>query len=100
MTGWSLSEEQCFKIGSRIETIRHAFNVREGILPSDFKMASRASGRPPLETGPNKGITLDMETMGREFYREYGWDYDTGRPWLSTLEQLGLDEVRQELYPE
>ena len=99
-TGWKLTDEDYMKIGHRIETIRQAFNVREGIKPKDFRMTARAAGKPPLTQGPNHGITLDMETLGRDFYKEYGWDYDTGMPLKFTLEQLGLGEVQTDLYPE
>ncbi|OGP60062.1 MAG: hypothetical protein A2V67_08875 [Deltaproteobacteria bacterium RBG_13_61_14] len=96
--GWSLDEDQFLLIGERIETLRHAFNVREGITRKDMKMQGRASGNPPLPRGPHKGVTLDMDTMAKEFYQEFGWDFESGKPSKERLEKLGLDEVIKEFY--
>jgi aldehyde:ferredoxin oxidoreductase len=97
-TGWKLTEEDFLLIGERIETIRHAFNVREGITHQNTKMAGRARGLPPLERGPHKGVTLDVDTMAKEFYLQFGWDYETGKPGKERLEKLGLHEVIKEFY--
>ena len=97
-TGWHLSNTEYLEIGERIENIRQAYNVREGIKPADMKLAERAVGRPPLTEGPNKGITLDIEKMVAVFYREHDWDVETGRPSKARLEALGLKEVAAVLY--
>ena len=54
-------------IGERIKTIRQAFNVREGFKPDDFKLSGRAKGIPPLDAGPHKGVTLNIDTMKKHF---------------------------------
>jgi len=98
-TGWDLREEDFIDIGERIETLRHAFNLREGLRPlHDFRPTPRATGSPPLERGPTAGVTLDMDRFARDFYDEYGWDFDTGKPTKETLKRLGLAEVLKELY--
>ncbi len=97
-TGWSLSDEDYMMTGERIETIRHAFNLREGIRYKDTKMHRRASGEEVMEKGPHKGVTIDAETMAREFYQEMGWDFETGNPTRERLEKLGLDEVIKDIY--
>ena len=79
-------------------TLRHAFNVREGIRPADFKVAERAIGNPPLDKGPNKDVTLDMDTLTRAFYNETQWDPESGMPDRSKLEKLELNEVIGALY--
>ncbi|MBN1945903.1 MAG: aldehyde ferredoxin oxidoreductase family protein [Bradymonadales bacterium] len=98
-TGWNLGEQDYFEIGARIQTIRQAFNAREGITPADFRLPERARGVPPLAEGPLRKITVDTETMGREYFQEYGWDYNSGKPTLATLERLGLEAAKRELYP-
>jgi aldehyde:ferredoxin oxidoreductase len=98
-TGWDLKVSDFIEIGERIETLRHAFNLREGLRPlRDFKPTPRATGSPPMERGPTAGVTLDMERLARDFYEGYGWDYDTGKPREETLRRLGLSEVLEELY--
>ena len=80
-------------MGHRIQVLRHAFNLREGIRPDDFKLPERAVGIPPLEEGPLKGVTLDMEMMVREFHRAMGYDEATGVPTDELLESLGLVNI-------
>jgi aldehyde:ferredoxin oxidoreductase len=83
----------------RILTMRHAFNVREGLKPGDFQMPSRSVGKPPQETGPNAGGTVDNEALGDNFFAALGWDRATGKPSRQALEQLGgMDDVIRDLY--
>jgi len=97
-TGWGLSEDDFIEIGERLETMRHAFNVREGITYKDTRMHGRASGNPPMDRGPHKGVRLDTEAVVKDFYREMGWDFESGKPLKEKLEKLGLDEVIKDLY--
>jgi len=96
-TGWQLSLEDLLRIGHRIQVLRYAFNLREGIRPHISSFPSRASGHPPLREGPLKGITLDMETMVRDYFRAMGYDEATGIPTGELLETLGLSELIEEL---
>lgn len=97
-TGWGLSDEDWLETGERIETIRHAFNVREGITYKDTKMHGRAKGVPAMAKGPHAGTTLDMETLARDFYQEFAWDFESGKPSKDRLEKLGLTEVINDFY--
>ena len=97
-TGWNKTPEDYLIVAERIETLRHSFNIREGIKPEDFKLHSRAVGEPPLTYGPHKGVTLDRKAMQRAFYNAYGWDPATGKPKKEVLEKLGLDEVIKDIY--
>lgn len=97
-TGWGYSDEDWLLTGERIETLRHAFNLREGIRYQDTKMHNRAKGVPSLGRGPHANTTLDTETLAREFYREMAWDFETGNPARDRLEKLGLDEVVKDIY--
>lgn len=96
-TGWDLSLEELLRIGQRIQVLRHVFNLREGIRPGDFSLPARASGNPPLAEGPLKGITLDMETMMRDYFRAMGYDEATGAPTRALLESLGLSQAAEDL---
>lgn len=98
-TGWNLTEEDFMRIGERIETLRYSFNVREGLNPpKDFMPNKRALGYPPLPKGPTAGVSVEIEKLGREFYEEYGWDFESGLPKKETLERLGLQNVIEALY--
>ncbi|MFO7665852.1 MAG: aldehyde ferredoxin oxidoreductase family protein [Desulfobacterales bacterium] len=90
VTGWNLSADEYLKTGERILNLRKAFNVREGIKPADQKLSGRALGVTPLSGGPLKGVTVDMETIRREFFKTVGWDITTGEPTAEKMRELGI----------
>ena len=96
-TGWAWTIDDLLRAGERIETLRHSYNIREGIKPKDFALPDRALGRPPLEKGPLKGVSVDFETMQKEFFDHLGWNVDTGQPATDRLKQLGLEYVAESL---
>lgn len=99
-TGWNKDFEEYLKIGRRIKTVRHSFNVREGITPKDTLMTDRAKGIPPLEVGPDAENTPPVEKAKRSYYKAMGFDPDTAFPLKETLHELGLDDIIKQLYPE
>ena len=81
--------------------LRTAFNIRDGITRDKLFLSDRACGKPPLEGGPLKGVTVDVDKMGDNFYEAMGWHVETGIPKKETLERLGgLECVIKDLYPE
>jgi aldehyde:ferredoxin oxidoreductase len=96
-TGWELKLEDLLHIGHRTQVLRQAFNLREGISPDRFSLPPRAMGRPPLEDGPTKGVTLDMETMIREYRAAMGYDESTGLPTKALVDSLGLSPLAEDL---
>jgi len=52
--------------GTRIYTMRHAFNLREGLNPLARNMPGRIVGEPPLREGNVKDVTVDYRTLARE----------------------------------
>ena len=99
-TGWDFNMDECLEAGERIQLIRHAFNVREGYNPLDNldKIPGRIFGSPPLDKGPNKGITVDARTMIMEYLEYADWDTQTTMPSKKKLAAFGLDEVIEALY--
>ena len=80
VTGWDYTMDECQETGERIATIRHAFNLREGHNPLERDVNGRAIGLPPLKRGPLKDISLDMDTMIKEFLELIDWDTKTMVP--------------------
>jgi aldehyde:ferredoxin oxidoreductase len=76
--------------GARIQTLRHCFNLREGIVPADVKLPERMLGQPPQEEGPVADVTLDVDSLAREYRQAMGWDPDSGQPDDKALDKLGL----------
>ncbi len=100
VTGWGLSNDEYLVIGERIEQLRHAFNIREGLNPiKDFRPHPRVYGDPPLTKGPLKGVTVDVDALAKSFYKAMSWDLCTGKPYLEKLQDLGLTEVIEIFYP-
>ena len=93
------SEEELIRVGERIACTCQAFNVREGLKPSDFKLPDRALGKPPLKEGPTASITIDMDTMVKEYFELRDWDMVTGKPSKKKLQGLGLEDMAKELWP-
>lgn len=98
-TGMDFTEAELEETGERIGCMRQAFNLREGFTPEDFRMPDRVVGRPPFQTGPLAGLTLDMDTAVVNYFKSIDWDPETGKPSRELLERLGgLDEVVADLY--
>ncbi|MBM4041509.1 MAG: aldehyde ferredoxin oxidoreductase family protein [Planctomycetes bacterium] len=95
-TGWSL--DHVLAIGDRIANLRIAFNLREGLKNTKIKVPGRIIGRPPLQTGPTKGVIVDLPLQQKEYLDEMGWTQD-GVPTAATLQRLGLDFVAADLHP-
>ena len=101
VTGWELSPDEYLVIGERIEHLRQAFNLREGLNPKkDFQPHPRIYGDPPQAKGPAKGVTLNMPQLRDSFCRAMHWDPDTGKPDQERLKDLGMEDVARVLYRE
>jgi aldehyde:ferredoxin oxidoreductase len=90
VTGLDVDLTEALNSGARIQTLRQCFNIREGIQSVDVKMPGRMSGRPPMAEGPLSGITVDVDSLTREYFQSMGWDPLSGEPQEATLEKLGL----------
>ena len=88
VTGWNRSPADYMAVGGHIQTLRQAFNIRHGIDPSRVKMSDRALGRPPMTHGANRGRSVPIEAMRRDYWRQFGWDEKTGRPDSKTLRRI------------
>ncbi len=89
-TGWDKSPDDYMEIGKRVQTLRHLFNIREGIKPTSVDLPGRAYGNPPPEVGANKGKGFDLQAMRSFYWQAMGWDGESGIPLSETVEELGL----------
>ncbi|MBM3151011.1 MAG: aldehyde ferredoxin oxidoreductase family protein [Chloroflexi bacterium] len=92
-TGWNMDEAEFYRIGKRIQVMRHAFNAKHG-LPAQFPLPKRELGDPPQAIGPVRNRTLDMEAMAKNYFEFLGIDPRTGLPLSKTIEELRLDVAR------
>jgi aldehyde:ferredoxin oxidoreductase len=90
-TGWEFALEDLDPIGERIATVRHLFNLREGLNPLLRRVPKRMVGEPPQKTGPLAGVTVDYHRQIREYLEAVGWNPRTTVPSAEALRALGLD---------
>ena len=95
VTGWDFTLAEGLKTGRRIAALRQAFNVREGLCTSEWRLPERLEA--PQTAGPNAGVKVDFGAIKEKGYAALGLDAETGRPLESTLEELGVKEVVGEL---
>jgi len=90
VTGWGMDVAEALTAGARIQALRQSFNLREGITAESIRLPDRMSGRPPQREGPLAGVTIDVDSLARDYRRAMGWDAETGVPEAATLKRLGL----------
>lgn len=93
VTGWNLTPEEAKDVGLRAVNLLKAFNIRCGITrESDYP--SERYGSTPVD-GPCKGISImpHWDRMLENYYRQMGWDAETGKPLPETLRRLGLVDL-------
>jgi aldehyde:ferredoxin oxidoreductase len=89
-TGWGMNEAEFFRVGKRIQVLRHAFNAKHG-LPPLFTLPARERGDPPQAAGPVANRTLDMEAMAKAYFEFMGIDPQMGLPLPETVRDLNLE---------
>ena len=85
-------EELALK-AERVVTIERLVTLREGIGRKDDEFPRRFHEEAVID-GPAKGRTYDISDKWiKEYYRQRGWDLDTGIPKPEKLDELGLQGV-------
>jgi aldehyde:ferredoxin oxidoreductase len=92
-TGWNVDVGEVLETGMRINTLFHAFNLREGWKPSDYTFPPRITGNPPLPKGVLKGISIDYEKLKKSYYQVMGWNPETGEISKNRIKELKLEEI-------
>jgi aldehyde:ferredoxin oxidoreductase len=98
VTGHPYDLNGVIECGERIANIRQAFNVREGYNLVADDIPERAYGIPPLQAGPLKDLTVQIEMLLHEHLEEMGWTLDAAVPRPEVLARLGLGDVAQDLW--
>lgn len=95
LTGWNMTAPELLQAGERIQNLRAAFNLREGIKPRDFKAHPRMLGEGDgnLSSGPLKGVTVPLAQLKDDYYRAMAWNPQTGHLAKSRADALGLSDL-------
>jgi aldehyde:ferredoxin oxidoreductase len=96
VTGWGIDAAEALRTGARIQTLRQSFNLREGVTAEQVRLPGRMAGKPPQTAGPLAGVTVDVDSLARDYRAAMGWDAETGVPSEETLTKLGLKELVQQ----
>jgi len=87
ITGWDIDQEEVVLTAHRGLALARVFNLREGlgretdVLPKKFE----------LDLAKHKGLSPEQQdVIVTDYYREHGWNEETGRPTTATIERLGI----------
>lgn len=90
VAGWKKTPNEFMEVGERIQTIKQAFNIKHGVDPKEKFLHRRALGYPAPTEGANKGRTVLIDKMAGDYWEQFGWDRETGKPTSATLSRLGI----------
>jgi aldehyde:ferredoxin oxidoreductase len=86
-TGMSITADDVYAIGERINTLERLFNIEEGFTRADDALPARfATEAAPSDPG---GHTLDVADVLDDYYAERQWDA-AGKPLPELLTRLGI----------
>jgi aldehyde:ferredoxin oxidoreductase len=92
---FSTSHQVMNGLGQRIQILRHAFNLREGLKPADFNIPPRmfGGGDGKLTSGPLRDSVVPIEALRRDYHAAMGWNHETGRIARARAAALGMEEL-------
>jgi aldehyde:ferredoxin oxidoreductase len=95
LTGWEMDEKELLECGERIQNLRSAFNVREGVNLAQWQPHPRMLGEGDgnLTAGPLKGVKVPLVQLRSDYYKAMHWDEATGQLSRSHAEHLGIDSL-------
>lgn len=96
VTGWNFSLSEGLVAGRRIQTIRQAFNLRDGLTPDQFSLPGRISQPPPM--GPYAGEVINFDILRNAYFSAMNWDPLSGKPYPNELARLGLEHIIKDLW--
>ncbi len=92
VTGWKMDVEELLCVGKRRLNLMRVYNVREGFSSKEDRLPKKFFKA--LTGGASDGVSLskkEIKTAISRYYRQAGWDQDSGSPLNKTLIELGLD---------
>jgi aldehyde:ferredoxin oxidoreductase len=97
--GWEdFSMQEALEVGERVTNLMRLVYARRGFKKSDeFDVSPKHLEPPPA--GPSKGLSIEpyLPGMVDEYYRQMGWNVDTGIPTADTLARLGMEEFLEDV---
>jgi aldehyde:ferredoxin oxidoreductase len=91
---WTLDD--MMRCGERGWNLKRAINNRMGLTAQNDRLPGAMLK--PFPDGGSAGYVPDLAGMLSAYYHARGWDPETGKPLISTLQGLGLDAVAADLW--
>lgn len=95
VTGWELSLDDALFIGERIFNLKKSFNMRHGCTAAEDRLPERL-----LKEVGKAGTVAKLHETLPEYYLVRGWDPVLSKPTRKKLQELGLDDIARDLWPE
>ena len=95
-TGWKTDEFHQF--GYRVNNLMRAFGMRHGWTADMDEPSPRYGSMSLAGAGKGKSILTNWDEALKTYYKEMGWDRETGKPLPETLKRLGLEFVIPDLW--
>jgi aldehyde:ferredoxin oxidoreductase len=89
LIGWEISAGELAEVGERIVNAERLINLRLGADMADDDLPDHFVEERVPDAGPTFGMTVDIESMRRDFYSAMGWD-EQGVPTREKLRELDL----------
>ncbi len=96
-TGWDYTLDESLEAGHRAIMLRSLFDVQRGWTAEDDWNKVGPRFLEPVPDGKHKGFTAApyLPALIHEYYQLSGRDEVSGRPFLETLERLGMEEFAE-----
>ena len=96
-TGWDVSLDETVDVGHRAIILQSIFGTQRGWIAEHDWQDVGARFLEPIPDGKYKGFTIAkwLPDLIYEYYRISGRHEKTGRPYIDTLERLGLEEFQE-----
>lgn len=98
VTGFGLSPNEGLEVGRRVNVLLRSYNILCGHTVDDDSMSPRLLEPPSNGPGKGKSLAPMFDRLRQVYYREMGFDENTGKPLPLTLSALGLEEVAKDLW--
>ena len=95
--GWEYTMDEFIEVGERVANIRHAFNLREGLNPLEFKIPKRVLSK-SHQFADVVGGEIDVNVQVQDYLTAMEWDAQTGKPSKKKLMELGLIDIAEDLW--
>ena len=87
-TGFGYNRKSLIQVGERINNIKRVINCKLGITREDDRLPGHLNK--VLDRGKTAGIKHNLEKNLQRYYKDRGWDLDTGAPTQEKLKELGI----------